>query len=197
METRIVLDVDEVLVDFVGAACELHGKEKEKVFLFNPPAVWNLPLMLGLSDEEFWKPIDEKGEEFWASLEPTPWKEKLLMYVKVFCEIYDAKVYLATSPSRHPSCKPAKEQWIKHNFGKDFEDYYIGHEKEKLASPKSVILDDREANVEKFIAAGGQGIVFPTYLNSFWNFRKDPLTLVVTLLTQSLNRIKENAPQIQ
>lgn len=63
---RIYLDMDGVLCDFVGAACKLHGRDPATV------THWNFFKDWGMTAEEFWRPIHEAGEDFWANLEPYP-----------------------------------------------------------------------------------------------------------------------------
>ena len=81
----ILLDMDEVLTDFVGAACKIHGVSKEDLEQHWNPGEWSItkPMnrlkgndVINLTDydmEKFlWKPINNNSE-FWASKASLDW----------------------------------------------------------------------------------------------------------------------------
>lgn len=88
---------------------------------------------------------------------------------------------LLTSPSLSSDSVSGKVHWIYKHFppksGIRFRRFLIGKQKNLLAAPNRILLDDAENNVESFRTAGGIGILFPQVWNR--NYRiANPLTYV-------------------
>lgn len=149
---RIYLDVDGVLVDFIGAASRLHGKRAQDVTGWDFFAKW------GVTDDEFWGKIDDVGEDFWANLPEYPWCDELIELV----EKIDPQFHLATTPSRSPSSAAGKLKWIRRKFGDKFNRYFMcGHDKSRMAAADSILIDDGEHNVDAWMECAGNGCLFP------------------------------------
>lgn len=172
---KIFLDKDEVLVDFVGAALKIHGRTFAEVEPNWTPGTWGMYEPLGLTPEEFWKPIAEAGKDFWTGLEAKPWIYSLLALVRKHAL---SGWWIVSAPSREDSSRIGKIEWMERFFGAGFARYHLRSDKEALAEPGAVLIDDREETVEKFRAAGGKGIVFPAYHNSLHALRETPLAYV-------------------
>jgi 5'(3')-deoxyribonucleotidase len=160
---HIFLDMDGVLTDFVSATVRLHGQPD--VLQNWPPGERDIPQVLHVSRTHYWNLIDAQGADFWASLEPFPWFADLVALVREF-----APMTILTSPSLAPTCLDGKVQWLYSHFpkeqGRRFTDYLMGRQKHLLAQPRRVLIDDAEANVEDFRAAGGHAILFPQPWNA-------------------------------
>lgn len=177
---RILVDMDEVIADFRSAAIRLHGRNPEEIALRNIELeTWDLTAPLGISHEEFWRPIDEAGEAFWEGLEKLPWANDLIELLNSITEEW----YIVTSPSQHPSCYSGKAKWLQREFGPRFSHWFPCTHKQLLAH-NSVLIDDREANIRKFQEAGGLGILFPSSGNYLHAMRDSPLYYVEKHLTQ-------------
>lgn len=153
----IFCDYDDVLVDFVTAALEVHGRVD--VLKNYPAGVWHLKDVLGISRDDFWKPIDAEGPGFWAGLAPLPWAEELLALLDATDE-----VAIATAPHPHPHCYAGKFLSLTGHFGGRFADprkHHVGAAKESHARASAILIDDNPANVHAFITAGGEAILFP------------------------------------
>ena len=155
---HIFLDMDGVLTDFVGAALRLHGRTE---LLDNwPRGERDIAKVLGLSRGAYWSKIDEQGSDFWASLEPYAWLHELIDVVRDV-----APFTILTAPSLSPSSAEGKVRWMYEHFpkveGRRFTSYLIGSQKHLLAQPGHLLIDDSEAHVDAFQAAGGQAILFP------------------------------------
>ncbi len=101
--TAIYLDVDEVLVDWVGAALRVLGFDPDAIrehWDSLDPRPWNLFDVIDYDVRLAWMLIDEQGPEFWATLRPFPWAFDLLGACR---EV--APVTLLTSPSMHPNSR--------------------------------------------------------------------------------------------
>lgn len=155
---KICLDIDGVLADFVGATAKLMG--------FDPAIVtcWNYFDKIGITESHFWDRIHSQGENFWADLEPYPWMADL---VKACQDV--APTILLTSPSSCSTSAAGKVRWMKRHLGDRFRDYLIGSKKEFCAHGDSVLIDDSDANCDKFGAHGGYAILFPQP----WNLGRD------------------------
>ena len=205
---RILIDLDDVLANFVGGACQEFGLTREDV-----EAVWELskwdivpplskvlceknnqPLEL-MSQSDFWNKLD-KNEKFWINLQPLPWFNDIIRVVESFTDDW----HIVTSPSWCQSSYSGKVKWIKERFGNKFSRFCITPHKELFAQPGVVLIDDRDSNVENFTystetiddgkgnkiivkqATGGKGIVFPRIHNSQHEHRNDQVKYIVSVL---------------
>lgn len=177
---KIFLDIDEVLADFVGAAAGIWGFTPAEFTAARELGCWNIVKSLGVTEFEFWEAITAKGEQFWENLELHPWAKELHDSLQQLGDLY-----LLTSPSHCPTSFTGKINWI-HNYFPETR-YLITPYKYLLADKDSILIDDREENVEKFIKAGGWGIVFPTIGNSEYQFVDTSLEVVKEKLDLILN----------
>jgi 5'(3')-deoxyribonucleotidase len=158
---KIFLDLDDVLVDFRGAAAQLHNRQPPKPSEL--PTVWDLPSVWGITVEQFWRPIHDAGEQFWLELQPLPWMVDLVDLCHRFVSRED--LYIVTSPSECPSSYVGKIKWIKRYFGDDFNQFFLTPHKEMLAQRDRILIDDRSINVHNFRQEGGSAFLFPSVAN--------------------------------
>jgi 5'(3')-deoxyribonucleotidase len=185
---RILLDLDEVLADFVGGACKAWGCTKEQVEEHWELGQWDIryPLSKALgrtevmSSELFWTRINN-SEAFWVGLKPTPWMEELW----AFCQCLSDDIHIVSAPSRCESSYFGKVKWLRNQFGQNFSNFALTPYKHIFAGPDVILIDDRDENVEAFRKAGGHGLVFPRIHNSLYVFKDDPLGLIRFCLTTS------------
>ena len=172
---KIFLDMEEVLVDFRGGACQVHGVSRE---FADAECIrlgcWDLCQPLGITVEQFWKPITAAGEQFWLDLQPLPWFHQLLDLVLGNYEHW----YIATSPSQCPTSYSGKAKWLHSKFGEEFSRWFPTHHKYELAGPGRVLIDDRASTIDKWKAHGGTGIVFPSCGNHLHAQAHDPVKYV-------------------
>lgn len=154
----IFLDMDGVLCDFATAAYAVHGKAFDPVT--HPKGVWDFETIWGISAEQFWQRIDERGEDFWANLEPYPWAMNLARALGAIDQ-----VIIATSPSTHPGSYAGKRQWLI-KMGLHEISSMFGKDKWLMASSGRVLIDDSEKNIEKWRDYGGIGILIPQPWNN-------------------------------
>jgi 5'(3')-deoxyribonucleotidase len=169
----LLVDMDEVLSDFIGGACRLLGVDKEAVQNERRPGEWSIvrPLAVVLrrpafSQTQLWRSINNKGIEFWETLEPLPWFEDVVDLVKSFTDDW----HVVTAPSKSDTSYTGKVRWLKRYFGDSFDRFIITPHKEVYARPNSILIDDREENIVKFCdpncerlpCSRGQGIIFPS-----------------------------------
>ena len=169
---RILLDVDEVLADFVGGALRAHGWTREQLEAVWPAGTWSIVEPMGLTVEEFWRPIHAAGESFWTSLDRHPWVDELLRTVQDFTDDW----LLVTSPSADPSSYSGKVRWINDNLGVHPQHIVLTNRKEIMANHSTVLIDDRASSIQSFISAGGLGIAFPSRHNHRHLLANDPVS---------------------
>lgn len=174
---RLLLDMDEVLVDFVSGALATHNVTREAYESEHLKGAWDITptigRILGRLDwtlDDFWEPIHDAGPEFWLCLQPFPWFTEIIGWAEKFREWY-----IVTSPSRNPNSVAGKVAWLQSNFGGKFNRYVITRHKHLLANKDSILVDDRESTVSKFCQYGGKAILFPTNHNSLFSLREDPM----------------------
>lgn len=192
---RILLDLDEVLADFIGPAAELWGLTRSELLQHWEPGVWDMvpPMRKALermrengskvdppTNEMFWKVLD--NEDLWSYLPRLPWFSSLLSVVDKITPDW----HIITSPIQATSCYVGKVKWIKRHFGSSFDRFAITPHKEVFANPRAILIDDRDETVVKFERHGGKGIIFPTYHNSQHLRRHDPVEYVSRQLEQMI-----------
>jgi len=163
----LLLDMDEVLVDFDSGACEAHGITSQQMNHYRHPGQWSLiePIgraktagMSALTLDEFWQPIHDAGAGFWENLNKLPWYDEVVGWAEINFEEW----YIVSSPSRETCSYTGKVNWLKREFGSQFDRFFLTPYKELLATPNRILLDDREDNISEFEKHGGQGMLFPT-----------------------------------
>lgn len=159
-----MLDLDDVLVDFIGSAHRFHNMPFD---LDNYPytrGMWEIlddEEVLGMPRSEWWDALDHN---FWECL---PWTEDGKEILSLVEEAFGKEnVTLLTASPIHPDAHSGKYAWILREMNDYRKNYLIGAVKYRCAMPDAVLIDDREKNVEEFIAAGGQAILVPRMWNS-------------------------------
>lgn len=170
MIKTILLDLDGVLVDFVGAACLVHRWDAAKV------VEYDFFKTFGKTDAEFWQPIDARGEDWWASLPAHNWAARLIDTVR-----RNGNLVIATSPSRHHGSAAGKVRWLQRVFGNSFRNYMLGPSKHLMANQETVLIDDSETQCAAFAAAGGTACLFPQPWNRLGQI-PDPVAYVENFL---------------
>lgn len=161
MQKVCYLDLDGVLVDFVGGSLKLHGKHI-------PPSevLWDFPQQVGFAGtwvSEFWDPL---GHQFWANLKWTFEGPSLLASLE---KLFGAEnVVLMTSPCETPGSVEGKVEWIKKHCPGYARRFFVGPPKHLAAGPNKVLVDDHEGNTDKFEQHGGRTVLVPRP----WNRRK-------------------------
>lgn len=165
----IYLDLDGVLVDILTAMVTVCGRQE---LLVDWPQNYNVHEVLGIEAQQLWARIDSRGSRFWAELEPYPWARELYAMLAAV-----APTIICTSPTSSVASHAGKIVWLQRFFGPAFRDYMYVPAKHKLrlATPRALLVDDADANVEAFRAAGGRAILVPQPYNKLRAFRSDPM----------------------
>jgi hypothetical protein len=145
-EYTIYCDMDSVLVDFDRGYQELTGMTSQQA---DANGV-----------EAFWDPISKAGAKFWITLQWMPDGKQLWDYIKKYNPI------LLSAPSREESSKLGKRVWVKRELPGVKLILKYASQKQQYASPTSILIDDREKNIDQWEAAGGIGILHTSTANT-------------------------------
>jgi hypothetical protein len=138
-EYTIYCDMDSVLVDFDLGYQELTGMTTQQA---DANGV-----------EAFWDPLSKAGAKFWITLQWMPDGKQLWDYIKKYNPI------LLSAPSREESSKLGKRVWVKRELPGVKLILKYASQKQEYASPTSILIDDRQQNIDQWEAAGGIGIL--------------------------------------
>lgn len=173
----ILLDIDGVIADTLRELCEYFNVDLKDLERREKPLSPHFEDLLGVDR----KKIDDISAEFWASVRLMPWAYELVDLFKFVFGIDN--VVFCTSPGRlDPSSNffknitRGKEIWVSRNFPEFRTRVVFCYCKWYLASPKHILVDDREDQISPFIKNGGYGILFPAIYNSKYRFSKDPMS---------------------
>ena len=145
MDYKIYCDMDGVLADFESGYEELTGIDLRGEFQ---------------KGDDFWDPISKAGVGFWAGLKWMPDGQKLWDYLKPFDPV------LLSAPSREDSSRIGKHVWVKHKIPGTKLILRYASQKQELATPESILIDDRQVNIDQWEAAGGIGILHTSTANT-------------------------------
>ena len=152
----ILLDMDGVCADFVGAAAWRYGRDPKVT-------TWNFPeVEWGLTQKDFWSGLQDF--EFWSGLGQFHYFPAFYRALKTL-----APVKFCSSPSQAPQSLAGKLAWLQDRFGEAFGDFIFARDKTPLARPDVLLIDDSDRNVDEFRKAGGEAICFPQQWNRRYN----------------------------
>jgi len=140
-EYIIYSDMDGVLVDF---------NERFKRFSKGiPPTEYEQKF----GKDKFWELVDGIGVRFWVGMDWMSDGEQLWDYIKSY------NPTLLSSPSRADHSRIGKRIWRKRNLPSTKLVLAQARHKQNYANPNSILIDDRESNIDQWIKAGGIGIL--------------------------------------
>ena len=163
----VYLDMDGVIVDFVSGLHRALG-------LYYIPELY--PYKRGQYDMFPAAVLATQGRHtmdslyrichtapFWARM---GW-DRHGQLLKGIVEKHADQVYIASYPMDHPDAWVGKLHWINENMpAYKTKLILMTAHKEILARPDAILVDDRDDNIDKFVAAGGQGYLVPQPWNS-------------------------------
>lgn len=178
----IFLDMDGVLVDFVGGAHREHGRQNAYVMDPNEHR-WNIEEIWGITTKQFWNPLKRKG--FWLELDKTPEADQIVELA--IRTVGVRNVAICTSPSLDANCVPEKREWVKKYYPQLVNSMIFAHNKYFLAAKERILIDDRDRNINDWEEYGGHGILVPRQWNDEWVYKDHAFEAV----EKQLNILKE------
>jgi hypothetical protein len=166
---QVFLDLDGVVCDFVRPSYEIHGLAHALDFC--PPTVYDYWNEMGLTEKEFWAPIESAGFDWWAQLPCLPWTYDLLSFLDDVCPGFE----FATKPYNADSAA-GKWNWLD-RYSPD-EKRHLTSDKSSLSGPGRILIDDSPQQIFKWQENGGTGILFPASYNVNSIYLDDPVSCV-------------------
>lgn len=171
-EWRVLLDLDGVLVDCVGSILEWHGLARD--LCESNLGSYDLAGAAGVSWQDLWSPAMRHA--FWADLS---WMHDGKDILQAACSLVAMpSICLLTTPIPSPWSCSGKYEWVQEQMPGWEERLLIGPSKHFCAGPRSVLIDDSDANVEKFREAGGHAVLVPRAWNSNFLHRDNAVDYV-------------------
>ena len=159
MIKTVFLDIDGVLVSFRRGIANALGKPYDYATMSDKWHFW-----------EDWPSItfeevnDACTFDFWQYL---PWMYDGREILRAITDTFGLeKIYLLTSPMPNIESPTGKWLWISDNLPVYLKRTIITQApKHLLARPNTLLIDDKDENINEFEAAGGQGILVPRPYN--------------------------------
>ena len=156
---NIFLDIDGVMSNWNEHALSLIKKEMNnslRQWITRGRLINEHP---EIDEKHLFKEINNIGTKWWATIPLFPWSEELYKLIRSH-----GNLYFLSSPCRDSSSFSGKAEWVKNNFPKSKDNIIITKHKYLCASYDSVLIDDMQSNIDKFIRYGGYAYRFPCYL---------------------------------
>lgn len=157
----VFADLDGFLSNFVAGACVAHGSDLHTRM---GEVRRDLAGQLGIDPATFWGKF---GRGFWADLPTHDDGFALLAHAEL--TVGAANIGVLTSPCDTDGCTDGKRDWVARHLPEYKRRLFVGSAKELFAGKNKVLIDDHDANVDKFVAAGGRALLVPRP----WNRRRD------------------------
>ena len=177
---KCFLDLDGVIVGFDEGVLKVHNIE-DPFLKPEHKGKWGTEDMYGLDPVEFWAPL---GEKFWTNLPWTKEGKEILSLVEY--EFGYDNICLLTSPCLTKGSVSGKIKWINKNLPTYKKKFLIGFQKHFCANSDTILIDDRDKNVEEFREHGGKAILVPRP----WNTQYEQEPSLLTLLDRQIHRVK-------
>ena len=181
MINTIFLDMDGVIVDFVNGVCKVFGKANPYPKETRDYSFWH-----AWSDISFEDVNNICTQEFWHKLDWMYDGRDTLRAIKDTIGL--EKIYLLTMPMPNPETATGKMMWINDNIPIYLDRTIIVTRdvpKSFMTRPDALLIDDKDENVEEFVAAGGQGILVPRP----WNRAYEQSDIASTIVRESLEKL--------
>lgn len=143
--------MDQVLTDFNGAYKKVTGKNIVGKFI---------------DGKEFFDPINDAGKDFWGYMDWTKDGKELWEYIKKYSP------ELLSSPTKHDSSRVGKKEWVNRELPGVRLILRTHENKKEFASPTSILIDDRDINVEQWVKNGGIGILHTSTKSTIEELKK-------------------------
>ena len=167
----VFLDLDGVLVDFLsGLHKALDVPYSYENYIYEK-GKWDMLADIKLDDDipaTFEQCNDCCTASFWDNLEWMHDGRDILRAIMGTLGL--EKVYLLTTPMPNLESASGKMMWVNGNLPIYLKrTIIIQASKALLAQPDTLLIDDKNENIDDFIAAGGRGILVPRPWNRFYD----------------------------
>lgn len=192
MNPIVLFDVDDVIVDWRGAAHALIGPNAKEIcdaFQRNEPHP---------GEVDMWELIRAQPT-FWLDLPMNPWALDMIKFV----EEQGVEWYFCTAHSKNDHRSATQKlEWCHRHGWCPHEKMVITKQKWLCAAPNKILVDDKDSNCEEFIlgkplsrlgdgtkSQGGSAVVMPQPWNCASEFVDRRMEYVETLLKIRINEV--------
>ena len=178
MINTVFLDMDEVITDFNKGVCEAFNMPYQYETFFSE---YKWFPKIGRTRKE----VNAKCTiDFWRKLE---WMFDGREILEIILDKFNIdQVYLITMPMSNPESATGKWLWIKDNLPSFYKRTIITQApKHLLARPDTLLIDDKNENVDGFREAGGKALLVPRP----WNRAHLQADRTVEVVKEFLGRI--------
>ncbi|NBQ67370.1 MAG: hypothetical protein EBU46_00480 [Nitrosomonadaceae bacterium] len=159
VKKKLFLDLDGVVVDWLGGSLEVCGlTDKEPTAWAHLKAGNKIDSLIPGGRPTLTAKVNAMGPAFWQNLKFLPWGQALIGRLHVEFKATHNIAFL-TSPGPFPLAAQGKMAWLLDNYPD--EEMIICRNKELCAHPNAFLIDDADYQVEPFIEHGGCGFLWP------------------------------------
>lgn len=158
MKPKIFLDLDGVVVDWLGGSLKVCG------FSADDAGIRKHLREGGMIDDvlpggrkQLTSAVNAAGPAFWTDLEFLPWGRQLVALAQSFKETHDFA--FLTSPGKFPLAAQGKVAWLLAHYPE--ESIIICRDKHLCASSAALLIDDADYQIQPFTRNGGRGYLWP------------------------------------
>ena len=162
MKYKLFLDLDGVFADLHGWFESRHGPDwEEKV-----------------NAEGYWQELAKTEPRLFSQLETLPLSLETINFLVSIQDKFDRISFLTAKPSRgnFKYAELDKTQWVANVLGSNWPVIANVYAKDKqihCEGPTCILIDDNKSNIQRWIKAGGIGILHLGYLpGSMYNLIK-------------------------
>jgi hypothetical protein len=149
---RVFFDIDGVLARFTCGALAVHGRPEHS----GQWRTWDFPHTWGIGERAFYAPM---GREFWSSL--GRWEDGFALLRYCETAIGAHRIALLTTPAPTEGCVDGKRDWVAAHLPEYLPRLILGWSKELLAHECALLVDDSDANVNRFRYCDGHAWTVP------------------------------------
>jgi 5'(3')-deoxyribonucleotidase len=168
---KIMLDMDGVLVDFMGGLHKNLGVDYDPTGYPYPASKYDIFEDIIARSDGRYKVSDIydscNAVKFWADLEWDPMGKEILQAAKDIVGVNN--IVVCTAPMTRPDAWAGKIAWLNKHTPELKKVIVMSAPKELLAKKDHMLIDDKDRNCEAFCGAGGLAYLVPQP----WNARRD------------------------
>lgn len=176
--------IKTVFVDMDGVLSDFH---KGVHNTFKKPYIYG-PSLQRYDFWEDWDPITTRDDvnsicdfNFWRNLE---WMHDGIEIIQAITSKFKTnQIYLLTTPMPNLESASGKMMWINNNLPIYLKRTIITQApKSLLAKSDTLLIDDKDQNIDEFIKAGGRGLLVPRPWNRNYSWAHQSVDVVKTFL---------------
>jgi len=180
MIKTVFLDMDEVLVSFNRGVCNYFNipyqyENFTKNYKWFPEIGQTYESVSAICNTKFWQNLN--------------WMHDGHDILRLVASVFrPEQIYLLTTPMPNPDSYTGKALWVQRYLSEYSERLIVtAIPKSLFAKPDTLLIDDKDENVNEFHEAGGRGLLVPRPWNADYGMAHHTLEVVCDRLEDHLN----------